>query len=124
MQKIKFINSYSFIFSSRPGTPAANLKKIDDKIAKNRLEKFQALANEIKNDYKKNLVNTTLKVLFENKTKDSNKYFGRDEHYNSVIVESNENLNGKIKDVKVNKCNHNTLFGAVVLNKRFEEYAA
>ena len=34
MLSSKFINSYSFIFSPRPGTPAYNLKKINDKIAK------------------------------------------------------------------------------------------
>ena len=36
-------------------------------------------------------------VLFENKTKEGNKYFGRDEYLNSVIVKSNESLVGKIK---------------------------
>ena len=41
IKRIKFINSYSFIFSPRPGTPAANLKKIDEKIAKERLAVFQ-----------------------------------------------------------------------------------
>jgi tRNA A37 methylthiotransferase MiaB len=34
MKKVKFINSYSFIFSARPGTPAFNLKKIDEKLQK------------------------------------------------------------------------------------------
>ena len=39
-------------------------------------------------------------VLFENKTKDGDKYFGRDQYFNSVIVSSIENLTGKIKDIK------------------------
>ena len=52
-------------------------------------------------------------VLFENKTKQGNKYFGRDECFNSVIVESNENLTGKIKDIKITKINQNTLFGVI-----------
>ena len=52
-------------------------------------------------------------VLFENKTKDGNKYFGRDEYFNSVIVESKENLIGKIKNVKITKINQNTLFGEI-----------
>ena len=41
MEKMEFINSYSFIFSPRPGTPAANLEKVDLNIAKNRLKIFQ-----------------------------------------------------------------------------------
>ena len=39
IKKIKFINSYSFIFSQRPGTVASNLKLIEKKISQNRLEK-------------------------------------------------------------------------------------
>ena len=37
VKKVKFINSYSFIFSPRPGTKAASLKLIDSKISKERL---------------------------------------------------------------------------------------
>ena len=48
---------------------------------------------------------------FENKTKDGNKYFGRDENFNSVIVESKENLTGQLLNVKINNFNHNSLFG-------------
>ena len=52
MKKIKFINSYSFIFSPRPGTPAANLDMINNKIAKERLIIFQEAANKIKKEYR------------------------------------------------------------------------
>ncbi len=41
MTEVKFINSYSFIYSARPGTPAADLKEIDKITAKKRLKKFQ-----------------------------------------------------------------------------------
>ena len=46
--------------------------------------------------------------------KNGNKYFGRDEYFNSVIVKSNDNLTGKIKNVKILKVNQNTLFGEIV----------
>ena len=111
--KIKFINLYSFIFSERPGTPAFNLKKINDNEAKKRLINFQSLATKIKNNYRKSLIQQSVKVLFENKLKDENKYFGRDEYFNSVIVNSNENLIGKIKNVIILKGNQNTLFGDI-----------
>ena len=117
MEKMEFINSYSFIFSPRPGTPAANLEKVDLNIAKNRLKIFQKIANNKKSDYRKNLLDSTIKVLFENKLKIENKYFGRDEHFNSVVVSSNYELTGTIKKVKVVDCNQNTLFGKVVTEK-------
>ena len=124
IKQVEFINSYSFIFSPRPGTPAANLKKIDDKIAKERLVIFQKAANEIKEKYREKLVNSTVSVLFENNTKGPDKYFGRDEYFNSVIVHSNEDLTGKIRKVKIDKCNQNTLFGEVILEDKPKEFAA
>ena len=124
MEKIKFINSYSFMYSERPGTPAANMKKISLSVAKNRLKIFQELADKIKKEYRLNLVDTETKVLFENKTNKQNSYFGRDEYFNSVIVESKEMLVGKIKKVKIKNCNQNTLFGELSSKPSYEEYAA
>ena len=124
MENVKFINSYSFIFNARPGTPAATLKKINDDIAKQRLKKFQETATKIKKNYRKELLNTDSLVLFENKTKNENNYFGRDEHYNSVIVSSEENLIGKIKKIKITKINQNTMFGNINKKPNKEYYAA
>ncbi len=124
MKQVEFINSYSFIFSPRPGTPAANLKKIDEKIAKDRLAVFQKTANGVKEKYRKGLVNSTAIVLFENNARDPDKYFGRDEYFNSVIVHSNEDLVGKIQKVKINKCNQNTLFGEIIFDGKRKEFAA
>ena len=114
LEKIKFINTYSFVFSSRPGTPSSNLKIIDQKIAKQRLLKFQDLSSEIKKNYRKNLLNSKIKVLFESETSNKNKYFGRDEYFNSVIVSNSENLIGKVKNVMINEFNQTTLFGEVI----------
>ncbi|OUX36195.1 MAG: tRNA (N6-isopentenyl adenosine(37)-C2)-methylthiotransferase MiaB [Candidatus Pelagibacter sp. TMED273] len=124
MKKIEFINSYSFIFSPRPGTPAANLKMIDDKIAKERLIIFQKVADKIKKEYRQKLINSTVRVLFENEAREHNKYFGRDEYFNSVIVQSNENLVGNINNVKIKSCNQNTLFGEIASQDKTREYAA
>ena len=124
MHKIKFINSYSFIFSARPGTPAFNLKMIDQNDAKSRLTEFQKVAEEIKTNYRKKLIKKTVKVLFENKIKEENKYFGRDEHSNAVIVKSDENLVGKIKEILIVNINQSTLFGEINLNLDQTNYAA
>ncbi len=124
MNVIKYINSFSYIFSARPGTPAFYLKKIDEKKAKLRLLEFQQLAEKIKSNYRETLLNKISTVLFENRIRNENKYFGRDEYYNSVIVESNENLTGQIKNVKILKSNLNTLFGEIVYSLDKKNYAA
>ena len=124
MNKVKFINSYSFIYSARPGTPAYNLTNTNYNESKKRLMDFQKTAEKIKTKYRNNLVNKMSIVLFENKTNSENKYFGRDEYFNSVIVKSETNLIGKIKNVKVLEINQNTLFGEVVSNINQKNYAA
>ena len=124
MKKIKFISSYSFIYSARPGTPAFNLKTIDKNLAKERLITFQNISKKIKTEYRETLLEKTLPVLFENKTKDGKKYFGRDEHFNSVIVESHDNLTGKIKNITITKVNQNTLFGEIDLKLIHKDFAA
>ena len=124
MKKVKFINSYSFIFSARPGTPAFNLKKVEENLAKERLTTFQNISKKIKTYYREKLLAKTLPVLFENKTKEGNKYFGRDEHFNSVIVNSNDNLTGKIRNIKITKLNQNTLFGEINSKVIHKDFAA
>ena len=121
---VEFINSFSFIYSPRPGTPAFDLKKIDATDAKKRLIEFQQAAESIKNKYRKKLIRKTVKVLFENKMKKEDKFFGRDEHFNSVIVDSKYDLTGKIKNVKILKGNQNTFFGEIISNQKQTGYAA
>ena len=124
IKKIKFINLYSFIFSARPGTPAFNLKKVEKELAKERLTTFQNISKKIKTNYRQKLLAKTLPVLFENKTKDGNRYFGRDEHFNSVIVDSNDNLTGKTINIKITKLNQNTLFGEINSKLVHKDFAA
>ena len=124
MTKIGFINSFSFIFSARPGTPSFKLAKVDNIKAKKRLVEFQRIAENIKTNYRKKLIKKTTNVLFENKMKNGNRYFGRDEYFNSVIVESVNDLAGKIKKVKILKANQNTLYGEIISNLDQRSYAA
>ena len=122
IKDVKFINTFSFIFSPRPGTPAANMREIDKDITQERLKIFQKTAEEIKMTYRKNLFNKQSSVMFENKMREKNKFFGRDKFNNSVIVESNENLKGEIRNVFITDGNQNTLFGKInekVNNKVF-----
>ncbi len=124
IEEVKFINSYSFIYSARPGTPAAKLEKVKDNVSKKRLIIFQKKAEEIKMEYRKTLFNKTVFVLFENKMKLKDAYFGRDEHANSVIVRSTEDINGKVKKVNIIGGNQNSLFGEICPEKKKENFAA
>ena len=111
IQRIKFINSYSFIFSPRPGTVAAKLELIDKKILTERLEKVQNLLFENQTRMNKSLENKNLNVLVENLTDDGKQFFGRSEYMTSVIFNGKKSDIGKIKKIKIEQSNRSTLFG-------------
>ena len=111
IQKIKFINSYSFIFSPRPGTVAADLKLIDKKISMKRLEKIQSQLYDNQKHLNKSLEDKIINVLVENLTDDKTQVFGRSEYMTSVIFNGKKDDIGKIVQVKINKSNRSTLFG-------------
>ena len=111
IKEIKFINSYSFIFSPRPGTVASNLKLVDKKTSLERLEKVQGLLFENQITMNKSLENKSLDVLVENLTEDKIRVFGRSEYMTSVIFNGNKRDIGKVVQVKIEKSNRSTLFG-------------
>ncbi len=116
IKDVKFINSYSFIFSPRPGTVAENLKTIDKNISLKRLEKVQKELFEIQTKKNKSFEGKIINVLVENLTKDKTKLFGRSEYMTSVIFDGNKNDIGKILPVKIKKSNRNSLFGETIQN--------
>jgi len=114
IKKIKFINSFSFIFSPRPGTVAENLELIDKKISMERLEKIQSQLFENQIIMNKSLENKTLNVLVENLTKDKMQVFGRSEYMTPVIFNGKKDDIGKVVQVKIVKFNRSTLFGELI----------
>ncbi|MBD1141207.1 tRNA (N6-isopentenyl adenosine(37)-C2)-methylthiotransferase MiaB [Pelagibacterales bacterium SAG-MED39] len=116
INRIDFINSYSFIFSPRPGTVAADLKLVDKKISIKRLEKVQNLLFENQMKMNKSLENKHLNVLVENLTEDRTQVFGRTEYMTSVILDGNKSDIGKIVQVKIKQSNRSTLFGEKINN--------
>ncbi len=116
IKKIKFINSFSFIFSPRPGTVAADLRLIDKEISMKRLEKIQNQLFKNQIDMNKSLEGKTLKVLVENLTKDRTQLFGRSEYMTSVVFNGNKNDIGKILSLKITQSNRTTLFGEKINN--------
>ncbi len=116
IERIKFINSYSFIFSPRPGTVAENLDLIEKKISIERLEKIQTILFKNQIEMNKSLEGKVIDVLVENLTDDKYKAFGRSEYMTSVIFNGKKNDIGKKVQVRIKDSNRNTLFGEVITN--------
>tara|TARA_B100000378_G_scaffold4076_1_gene3764 strand:+ start:9 stop:854 length:846 start_codon:yes stop_codon:yes gene_type:complete len=117
VKRIKFINSYSFIFSSRPGTKAAGLELIDKEISKERLNKIQKHLFNHQIEKNKSFKGKLVEVLVENRIQDQPKLFGRNKFNNSVIFAGDEKNVGKIVKVQIENTNQNNLFGKIKNNK-------
>ena len=113
IEEVKFINSFSFIFSPRPGTVAADLPTMDKKDSLKRLEIIQEMLSNNQTKMNKSLENTTQNVLVENRTDDQTKLFGRSEYMTSVLFNGTDDLIGKVVKVKILSSNRNTLFGEI-----------
>ena len=118
IKKIKFINSFSFIFSPRPGTKASKLDIVDKNIAKQRLTLVQEKLFNNQTEMNKSMENDIIDVLVENKMKKQNKFFGRNKYISPVIFDGVESYIGKIVKVKIQTSNQNTLFGSVNKNMK------
>ena len=116
IEKVKFTNSFSFIFSPRPGTVAADLDLVDKKKSKERLEIIQKKLSENQINKNKSLEGKTLNVLVENRMKDGIKLFGRTEYMTSVVFDGNSDCIGKIAQVEITSSNQNSLFGIIKEN--------
>ena len=117
INKIKFINSYSFIYSSRPGTVAAKLNTVDKEISEERLNIIQAALFKNQVEVNKSIEGKIIDVLVENRMKDKKKLFGRTSYMTSVIFDGDKKNIGKIVKVEINNSNQNSLFGKITLSE-------
>ena len=113
VKKIGFINSYSFIFSPRPGTNAAKLKQLDKNVSKERLKEIQKYLFNHQIQKNKFFEKKTIQVLVENKIDGQSNFFGRNKYMNSVIIYADEECSGTLVNVKIDRSNQNSLFGKI-----------
>ena len=117
VKKVGFINSYSFIFSPRPGTPAAKKKINNLSESKIRLKKLQNILENFQFKNNKNNLQKYCEVLVENKLNNQKKYFGRTKYMTPVIFDSDNCNPGELVNIKITSCNQSNLFGFHKANK-------
>jgi tRNA-2-methylthio-N6-dimethylallyladenosine synthase len=114
--EIGFDQSFSFIYSARPGTPAASLA--DDtpmEVKKQRLQILQARINQQALEISKEMVGTTQRVLVEKTSKkDSNQVAGKTENMRWVNFDGSESLIGQFVDVVITEALPNSLRGRLI----------
>lgn len=116
VKDIQFDNSFSFIYSKRPGTPAADLP--DDtpmEVKKERLARLQALLKSNAQIISRQMVGSVQNILVESKSKKSdNVLAGRTENNRIVNFIGDESLIGKFIDIKIIEAHPNSLKGELI----------
>ena len=118
IEDIGFDSSFSFVFSPRPGTPAANIHDDTPKEVKlKRLHQLQARVAEMARDVSNDMVGTTQRVLVEGPSKNNpEELSGRTENYKVVNFVGNQRLINQFISVKITKALKYTLRGEIVIN--------
>ena len=116
VEDMNFSDAYSFIYSSRPGTPASGVKdtiSIEEK--KRRLYELQELIREQSKTYSQKMLGTTQKVLVEGfSVKTPKELYGRSDNNKIVNFPSAKNMIGKFTNVLITEIRTNTLYGEIV----------
>lgn len=114
VRDVNYASCYSFKYSARPGTPAANMPGlIHDAVASERLARLQALINEQQLAFNQSCVGKTLPVLFDRKGKKEGQLVGRSPYYQSVYVDLTESHFGEILPIYIEKGFDNSLTGTL-----------
>ena len=87
------------------------------KEANKRLLELQNLLNSFQIKHKNQFKGSIVEILIENSLSESDKYFRRDQYFNSVIVSSRHDLTGKVVKAEINNYNQQTLFGEYIGDK-------
>lgn len=119
VRNVGFDQSYSFIYSRRPGTPAADLE--DDTpldVKRHRLHRLQALLNEQATAISQAMVGTVQDVLVEGPSRrDPNELAGRAANNRMVNFSGNPRLIGHMVQVRITQTLANSLRGEIVINE-------
>ncbi len=116
IEQIGFDHSFSFIYSARPGTPAAELP--DDvplSVKQARLERLQQRITELTQQISRRMVGTVQRVLVERHAKkDRQQLAGRTENNRVVNFDGPEGLIGQFVDIRITEALPNSLRGELI----------
>lgn len=114
VNKVKYIQAYSFKYSKRPGTPAAVFNnQVPEKIKDERLQILQDLLFSYQLKFNKESVGKVMPVLFDMKGRHKGQLLGRTPYMQNVHVDLDEAFFNKIVDIKITKATTNSLSGEI-----------
>jgi tRNA-2-methylthio-N6-dimethylallyladenosine synthase len=121
IRRVEYASVYSFKYSARPGTPAANATHlVAEPVKKERLMALQALVNEQQFDFNMNSIDMIMPVLLDGKGQRDGQLMGRSPYMQSVHVNAPSRLFGQIVPVRMLTAHANSLSGEIVTEDGIE----
>ena len=114
IRTVKYGQSYSFKYSVRPGTPAAERMQVPEGKKNIRLQELQKLLSEQQKTVQEDMVGRTVSVLFEKTGRQIGQVVGKSDYLHAVHVPGEENKVGLLENVLITGSNTNSLEGKLV----------
>ena len=114
VEEVKYGTAYSFKYSTRPGTPAAERAQVDPKEADDRLQRLQALLTRQQREVQDSMVGRELGVLFEKKGRFPGQMVGKSDYLHAVHVADCDAEIGDLRRVRIVSSGANSLAGELI----------
>lgn len=115
VREVGYAQCYSFKYSPRPGTPASSLAtQVPEDIKDERLQRLQKVILEVQHNFNTQTVGMIMPVLFDKLGKNHGQLAGKSPYLQTVLVDGDEGMLGKILNVEILTAHQNSLMGRIV----------
>ena len=114
IKNIEYGQAFSFKYSTRPGTPAAERDQVCEEVKTARLHELQDLIKKQQKNIQDKMIDRNVQVLFDRKGRFNNQLVGKSEYLHAVNVTDPTIAVGELKNVYITKSNTNSLSGSVL----------
>ncbi|MDB4112153.1 tRNA (N6-isopentenyl adenosine(37)-C2)-methylthiotransferase MiaB [Yoonia sp.] len=114
VRDVHYGQAYSFKYSTRPGTPAAEKPQLPEDVMNERLQRLQALLRQQQQETQASMVGREVKVLFEKAGRETGQMIGKSEYLHAVYADAPADVIGQIRRVKILQDSPNSLKGELL----------
>ncbi|HBZ44550.1 MAG TPA: tRNA (N6-isopentenyl adenosine(37)-C2)-methylthiotransferase MiaB [Maritimibacter sp.] len=114
IRAVGYGQAFSFKYSTRPGTPAAERPLVDEAVSSDRLQRLQALINDQAREVMESMVGREVGVLFEKPGRMPGQMVGKSDYLHAVHVTAEGIAPGDLRRVRITEAGPNSLAGELV----------
>ena len=114
VRDVHYGQAYSFKYSTRPGTPAAEKPQLPEDVMNDRLQRLQALLRTQQQQTQASMIGREVKVLFEKAGRETGQMIGKSEYLHAVFADAPADVLGQVRRVKIVDDSANSLKGKLI----------